>query len=68
PTAGGQPIVLHLLAPNNRPVQTTSDLGGFWKRLYPELRRELGRRYPRHRWPEDPLAAAPGERLRRPRT
>jgi ATP-dependent helicase HrpB len=67
PTAGGQPIVLHLLAPNNRPVQTTTDLAGFWKRLYPELRRELGRRYPRHRWPEDPLAAAPGERIRRPR-
>ncbi len=65
PRAGGEPIVLHLLAPNNRPVQTTTDLAGFWKRLYPEIRRELSRRYPRHRWPEDPLSAQPGERIGR---
>lgn len=64
--AGGKiPIVLHLLAPNNRPVQTTTDLAGFWERLYPSVRRELSRRYPRHRWPEDPLTAEPGERLRK---
>lgn len=50
---GGEvPLVIHLLAPNNRPVQTTTDLAGFWQRLYPELRRQLSRRYPRHRWPE----------------
>ncbi|HVX66291.1 MAG TPA: ATP-dependent helicase C-terminal domain-containing protein, partial [Bryobacteraceae bacterium] len=61
---GQVPIVIHLLAPNQRPVQTTTDLAGFWQRLYPELRRELGRRYPKHRWPEDPLTAAPGERRR----
>ena len=61
---GRVPLVLHLLAPNDRPVQTTTDLAGFWQRLYPEVRRELSRRYPRHRWPEDPLAAAPGERRR----
>jgi ATP-dependent helicase HrpB len=47
------PVVLHLLAPNQRPVQTTTDLAGFWTRLYPEIRRELMRRYPRHAWPED---------------
>ncbi len=47
------PVVLHLLAPNQRPVQTTTDLAGFWKRLYPEVRRALMRRYPRHSWPED---------------
>jgi ATP-dependent helicase HrpB len=51
---GAVPLVVHLLAPNNRPVQTTSDLAGFWERLYPELRRQLSRRYPRHKWPEDP--------------
>ena len=62
---GQAPVVILLLAPNNRPVQTTTDLAGFWKRLYPEVRRELSRRYPRHRWPEDPRTAAPGER--RPR-
>jgi ATP-dependent helicase HrpB len=52
---GAVPLVLHLLAPNQRPVQTTTDLAGFWQRLYPETRRQLSRRYPKHRWPEDPL-------------
>ena len=47
------PVVLHLLAPNQRAVQTTTDLAGFWTRLYPEVRRELMRRYPKHAWPED---------------
>jgi ATP-dependent helicase HrpB len=47
--------VLHLLAPNHRPVQVTTDLAGFWQRVYPQVRKELGRRYPRHAWPEDPL-------------
>ncbi|MEP7271192.1 MAG: ATP-dependent helicase C-terminal domain-containing protein [Acidobacteriota bacterium] len=51
-------LVLHLLAPNQRPVQVTSDLGGFWERHYPGVRRELSRRYPRHMWPEDPLRRA----------
>jgi len=46
------PVVLHLLAPNRQPVQTTTDLAGFWERLYPQVRRELMRRYPRHSWPE----------------
>jgi ATP-dependent helicase HrpB len=49
-----EPVVIHLLAPNQRPVQTTTDLGGFWERLYPQVRRELMRRYPRHSWPERP--------------
>jgi ATP-dependent helicase HrpB len=48
------PLVVHLLAPNKRAVQTTSDLAGFWERLYPQVRRELMRRYPRHSWPERP--------------
>jgi ATP-dependent helicase HrpB len=48
------PVVIHLLAPNQRAVQTTTDLAGFWERLYPEVRRELMRRYPRHAWPERP--------------
>ena len=48
------PVVVHLLAPNQRAVQTTTDLAGFWERLYPEVRRELMRRYPRHAWPERP--------------
>ena len=53
--AGGKvPVVVHLLATNNRPVQMTTDLAGFWQRLYPQVRRELSRRYPRHAWPEKP--------------
>jgi ATP-dependent helicase HrpB len=47
-------VVVHLLAPNHRPVQTTTDLAGFWERLYPQIRRELMRRYPKHSWPERP--------------
>lgn len=52
--ASQMPIVVHLLAPNQRAVQTTTDLAGFWERLYPEVRRTLMRRYPRHSWPERP--------------
>jgi ATP-dependent helicase HrpB len=48
------PLVIHLLAPNHRAVQTTTDLAGFWERLYPQIRRELMRRYPKHAWPERP--------------
>jgi ATP-dependent helicase HrpB len=58
--AGGRvPVVLHLLAPNQRAVQVTTDLSGFWDRHYPSIRRELMRRYPRHSWPEDPRTATP---------
>jgi ATP-dependent helicase HrpB len=62
---GRVPVVLHLLAPNQRAVQVTTDLAGFWDRHYPPLRRELMRRYPRHAWPEDPRAAAPPGASRR---
>jgi len=55
--AGGRlPVLLHLLAPNQRPQQVTDDLAGFWQRTYPQVRKELRRRYPKHAWPEDPLA------------
>jgi ATP-dependent helicase HrpB len=59
PKLGGEFLVLHLLAPNQRAVQVTTDLAGFWLRHYPELRRQLMRRYPKHAWPEDPLSARP---------
>jgi len=65
---GAVPLVLHLLAPNQRAVQVTTDLAGFWDRHYPELRRALMRRYPKHDWPEEPKTAkppAPGGRRRR---
>ena len=53
---GAVSVVVHLLAPNKRPVQMTQDLAGFWTRLYPQVRKELSRRYPRHSWPEIPSA------------
>jgi len=65
--AGGRvPVVFHLLGPNLRPQQVTDDLRSFWDRTYPEVRKELRRRYPRHAWPEDPGSARP-ERRPRPR-
>lgn len=58
--AGGRvPVLLHLLAPNLRPQQVTSDLASFWKNAYPVVRKELRRRYAKHPWPEDPLSASP---------
>src|SRR5205823_13313374 len=64
--AGGKvAVVLHLLAPNGRAQQVTSDLAGFWERHYPALRRELMRRYPRHAWPEDGATAVPPPSRRR---
>ncbi len=59
---GAVPLVLHLLAPNGRAVQVTSDLARFWEVHYPSIRRELGRRYPRHAWPDDPLHPPPRRR------
>ncbi|HEY7305369.1 MAG TPA: ATP-dependent helicase C-terminal domain-containing protein, partial [Bryobacteraceae bacterium] len=52
---GTVPLVVQLLAPNQRPVQVTTDLVSFWKNLYPQVRRELSRRYPKHAWPEIPI-------------
>jgi ATP-dependent helicase HrpB len=57
PLVGQTPVVVHLLAPNQRPVQVTRDLAGFWRSSYFEVRKELRGRYPRHPWPEDPLTA-----------
>lgn len=56
---GRVPLLLHLLAPNQRAVQVTRDLANFWQTHYPELRRQLMRRYPKHSWPEDGRTAAP---------
>jgi ATP-dependent helicase HrpB len=56
--AGGRvPLLLHLLAPNMRPQQITDDLRSFWINTYPQVRKDLRGRYPKHAWPEDPLTA-----------
>jgi len=62
---GRVPVVLHLLAPNGRAVQVTTDLAGFWDRHYPAVRKELMRKYPGHSWPENPRTASPPQRRRR---
>lgn len=62
---GRVPLTLHLLAPNQRAVQVTRDLEGFWQRHYPGLRKQLMRRYPKHAWPEDGKTATSSVRKRR---
>ena len=66
PTVGGGrvPLTIELLSPAGRPVQVTGDLSSFWQRGYPEVRKELKGRYPKHYWPDDPLAATPTARAR----
>lgn len=58
-------LLLHLLGPNYRPMQVTSDLASFWQTGYPEVRKELRARYPKHSWPDDPLTAKPEAKGRR---
>ncbi|MEM8570843.1 MAG: ATP-dependent helicase HrpB [Pseudomonadota bacterium] len=61
------PVLLHLLSPAQRPIQTTADLPGFWRSSYADVRKDLRGRYPKHPWPEDPASAEPTRRTK-PRT
>lgn len=61
---GRVPVLLKLLSPAQRPVQITADLESFWKNGYPEVRKDLRGRYPRHYWPDDPSQAEPTRRVR----
>ncbi|MCF6305223.1 MAG: ATP-dependent helicase HrpB [Rhodobacteraceae bacterium] len=66
PTVGPDhlPLLIELLSPAQRPVQTTADLPGFWQNSYGDVRKDMRGRYPRHPWPENPEAAPPTRRVK----
>lgn len=52
-------LLMHLLSPGYKPVQITSDLNSFWNNAYFDVKKELKARYPKHKWPDDPMQAEP---------
>ncbi|HJU07461.1 MAG TPA: ATP-dependent helicase HrpB [Rhodanobacteraceae bacterium] len=61
---GRVPVTLHLLSPAGRQIQVTQDLRSFWERTYPEVKKELKGRYPKHSWPDDPWSAVATHRTK----
>ena len=67
PTIGenNEPLLIEMLSPAMRIVQTTSDLPKFWLTSYSDVRKDMRGRYPRHPWPEDPMNAEPTRRIKK---
>ena len=64
--AGGEvPLRFELLSPARRAIQTTSDLAGFWTSSYFDVAKDMRGRYPKHRWPDEPLLERPGKSIKR---
>ncbi|MEO6299422.1 MAG: ATP-dependent helicase HrpB [Paracoccaceae bacterium] len=64
PRVGDLPLRVTLLSPGGRPIQVTMDVPGFWRSSYADVRKDMRGAYPRHPWPEDPLAAEPTVRAK----
>ncbi len=62
---GRVPVLIHLLSPAQRPLAVTTDLHSFWHNAYPEVRKDMRGRYPKHPWPENPLTAPPQQGLKK---